>query len=88
MIFNIPLTNKSTAVWLSLDLKRTWKERWMNWMTASQTEEGSNSSQSVGVHQDPKVAAEVEGEIVREAEAEAGAPPEVGAEDPTAGLVL
>ena len=49
-------------------------------------EEGSNSSQSVGVHPDPKVAAEVEGEIVREAEA--GAHPGVGAEDPTAGLVL
>ena len=58
----------------------------MSWMTASQTEEGSNWSQSVEVHRDPKAAAEVEGEIAREAEAEAL--PGVGAEDPTAGLVL
>ena len=49
-------------------------------------EEGSNSSQSVGVHPDPEaeVAAEVADETAREAEA----PVEVGAEDLTAGLDL
>ena len=47
-------------------------------------EEGSNWSQSVGVHRDPKVAAEVDEDLAREAEA----PVEVGAEDPAAGLGL
>ena len=47
-------------------------------------EEGSNSSQNVEVHRDPKAAAEVAEEIVREA----AAPVEVGAEDLTADLGL
>ena len=49
-------------------------------------EGGSNSSQSVGVHPDPRAAAKVAEEIVREAEApvEVGA----GAEDLAAGLGL
>ena len=47
-------------------------------------EEGSNWSQSVGVHRDPKVAAEVAEDLGREAEA----PVEVGAEELTAGLAL
>ena len=46
--------------------------------------EGSNWSQNVGVHPDPKVAAKVAEDLVREAEA----PVEVGAGDLTAGLAL
>ena len=56
----------------------------MSWTTASQMAEGSNWSQNVGVHPDPKVAAKVAEDLVREAEA----PVEVGAGDLTAGLAL
>ena len=51
-------------------------------------EEGSNLSQNVGVHRDPKVAAEVAEEIEREAEAPVEVEVEVEVEDLTADLVL
>ena len=49
-------------------------------------EEGSNSSQKVGLHRDPKVAAKVVEEIGREAEAPVEV--EVEVEDLAADLVL
>ena len=51
-------------------------------------EEGSNLSQNVGVHRDPKVAAEAAEEIGREAEAPVEVEVEVEVEDLAADLVL